>query len=39
MNQSLAQSFDSTFVNLKESSAGFKILMDKAKTSWLLWSF
>jgi phospholipid/cholesterol/gamma-HCH transport system substrate-binding protein len=39
MNQSLAQSFDSTFVNLKESSAGFKLLMDKAKTSWLLWSF
>jgi phospholipid/cholesterol/gamma-HCH transport system substrate-binding protein len=39
MDQSLAQSIDSTFVNLKESSAGFKILMQKAKTSWLMWGF
>lgn len=39
MDRSYAQSFDSTFVNLKEGSAGFKILMDKAKHSWLLWGF
>src|SRR3989339_150741 len=34
MDRSYAQNFDSTFVNLKEGSAGFKILMDKAKSSW-----
>jgi phospholipid/cholesterol/gamma-HCH transport system substrate-binding protein len=39
MDQSLAESFDSTFVNLQQSSAGFKNLMNKAKSSWLLWSF
>jgi phospholipid/cholesterol/gamma-HCH transport system substrate-binding protein len=39
MDQSYAKNFDSTFVNLKEGSAGFKILMDKAKHSWLLWGF
>jgi len=39
MDRSYAQNFDSTFVNLKEGSAGFKILMDKAKSSWLLWGF
>jgi phospholipid/cholesterol/gamma-HCH transport system substrate-binding protein len=39
MDKSLAESFDSTFVNLQESSAGFKTLMNKAKSSWLLWSF
>lgn len=39
MDQSLAQNFDSTFINLKEGSAGFRILMDKAKRSWLLWGF
>jgi phospholipid/cholesterol/gamma-HCH transport system substrate-binding protein len=39
MDQSLAQDFDSTFVNLKEGSAGFRILVDKAKSSWLLWGF
>ena len=38
-DKSLGQSFDSTFVNLKEGSAGFKILVDKAKSSWLLWGF
>jgi hypothetical protein len=36
---SFANNFDSTFVNLKEGSAGFKILMKKAKDSWLLWGF
>jgi phospholipid/cholesterol/gamma-HCH transport system substrate-binding protein len=39
MDKSLAQNFDSAFVNLREGSAGFKILMDKAKKSWLLWGF
>jgi phospholipid/cholesterol/gamma-HCH transport system substrate-binding protein len=29
MDQSIWQNFDSTVANLKESSAGFKILMDK----------
>ncbi|MGD0591980.1 MAG: MlaD family protein [Bacteroidota bacterium] len=38
-DKSLGQTFDSTFVNLKESSAGFKMLVDKAKKSWLLWGF
>lgn len=39
MDPTYAKNFDSTFVNLKEGSAGFKILMDKAKSSWLLWGF
>jgi phospholipid/cholesterol/gamma-HCH transport system substrate-binding protein len=39
MDQSMARDFDSTFANLKEGSAKFKILMDKAKKSWLLWGF
>ena len=38
-DKSLGQTFDSTFINLKESSAGFKMLVDKAKKSWLLWGF
>ena len=38
-DKSLGQTFDSTFVNLKESSAGFRMLVDKAKKSWLLWGF
>jgi phospholipid/cholesterol/gamma-HCH transport system substrate-binding protein len=39
MDRSMVQNFDSTFVNLKNGSAGFRILMDKAKDSWLLWGF
>jgi phospholipid/cholesterol/gamma-HCH transport system substrate-binding protein len=39
MDRSMMQNFDSTFVNLKEGSAGFRILMAKAKSSWLLWGF
>jgi len=39
MDSSLRQNFDSTFINLKESSAELKILMKKAKDSWLLWGF
>lgn len=37
MNQSDAKQLDSTLVNLKEGSAGFRILMEKSKKSWLLW--
>ncbi len=36
---SFAQNFDSTFVNLKNGSLEFKLLMEKAKKSWLLWGF
>ena len=39
MDQSYAQNIDSALVNMKEGSAGFKVLMDKAKKSWLLWGF
>lgn len=39
MNPSTAENIDSTFVNLKEGAAGLKLLMDKAKSSWLLWGF
>ncbi|MBK6914913.1 MAG: MCE family protein [Ignavibacteriales bacterium] len=39
MDESSAQNIDSTFFYLKEGSAGFKILMEKAKDSWLLWGF
>ena len=38
-NKSFSQNFDSTFINLKEGTTGFKILMEKAKDSWLLWGF
>ena len=33
MDQSLAQNFDSSIVNLKQGSAGLKNLMDDAKSS------
>ncbi len=39
MDQSWKQDFDSTLINLKESSASLRILMEKAKGSWLLWGF
>jgi phospholipid/cholesterol/gamma-HCH transport system substrate-binding protein len=39
MDKSYAKNFDSTFVNLREGAAGFRILVDKAKRSWLLWGF
>lgn len=39
MDPAYSQNIDSALVNLKEGSAGFKILMDKAKKSWLLWGF
>lgn len=39
MDSTLSHTIDSTLVNLKESSAGFKALLQKAKSSWLLWGF
>ncbi|MDQ7818886.1 MAG: MlaD family protein [Melioribacteraceae bacterium] len=39
MDRSMAQNIDSTFIKLKEGAAGLKILMEKAKSSWLLWGF
>jgi phospholipid/cholesterol/gamma-HCH transport system substrate-binding protein len=39
MDQSAAENLDSTFLNLKLGSEGFKLLMEKAKDSWLLWGF
>ena len=39
MDESTAQNIDSTFINLKEGASGLKILMEKAKSSWLLWGF
>jgi hypothetical protein len=39
MDKSAAQNIDSTFVNLKNGSAGLKILMERAKYSWLLWGW
>jgi phospholipid/cholesterol/gamma-HCH transport system substrate-binding protein len=39
MDSTMRQNIDSTAVNLKESSAGLKTLLEKAKDSWLLWNF
>lgn len=39
MNEAAADNIDSTFINLKEGSAEFKILLEKAQNSWLLWGF
>jgi phospholipid/cholesterol/gamma-HCH transport system substrate-binding protein len=39
MDESSATNIDSTFYYLKEGSSGFKILMEKARDSWLLWGF
>jgi phospholipid/cholesterol/gamma-HCH transport system substrate-binding protein len=38
-DKSLGQTFDSTFTNLKESTAGLRMIVEKAKKSWLLWGF
>jgi phospholipid/cholesterol/gamma-HCH transport system substrate-binding protein len=38
-DKSLGKTFDSTFVNLKESTAGLRAIVEKAKSSWLLWGF
>lgn len=39
MDSSSGEEVDSTFVNIKKASEGFNMLMEKAKTSWLLWGF
>ncbi|MCW9065595.1 MAG: hypothetical protein OQJ78_04805, partial [Ignavibacteriaceae bacterium] len=39
MNTSAAENFDSTMVNLKESTAALKLLLEKAQGSWLLGGF
>ena len=39
MDKSWGRNFDSTFVNIKESSNNLNILMKQAKSSWLLWGF
>jgi uncharacterized protein YdcH (DUF465 family) len=39
MDSTMRQNIDSTAVNLKESSAGLKTLLEEAKDSWLLWGF
>ena len=39
MDKSAAQNVDSTFINLKNGTAGLKILMERAKYSWLLWGW
>ncbi len=37
MDSTLGQNVDTTFLHLKDGSAGLKLLMNKAKRSWLLW--
>jgi len=39
MDSTMRHTIDSTAVNLKESSAGLKKLLEKAKDSWLMWKF
>jgi phospholipid/cholesterol/gamma-HCH transport system substrate-binding protein len=39
MDPAMKKNIDSTVVNLKESSAELKILLEKAKDSWMLWGF
>ncbi len=39
MDKSWGRNFDSTFVHMKESSNNLNILMEKARSSWLLWGF
>jgi len=39
MDKSAALNMDSTFVNIKNGSAEFKMLLEQAKSSWLLWGF
>jgi phospholipid/cholesterol/gamma-HCH transport system substrate-binding protein len=39
MDKSVAQNIDSTLIYLKESSEGLKMLLQQAKSSWLLWGF
>lgn len=39
MDPTTANNIDSTFISLKDSAVGLKLLMEKAKSSWLLWGF
>ncbi len=39
MNSSAAENFDSTMINLKESTGELKLLLEKAQGSWLLGGF
>jgi phospholipid/cholesterol/gamma-HCH transport system substrate-binding protein len=39
MDPTTANNIDSTFISLKDSAVGLKLLMEKAKRSWLLWDF
>jgi len=39
MDKSWGRNFDSTFVNIKESSNNLNNLLNQAKSSWLLWGF
>ena len=39
MDLTTANNIDSTFISLKDSAVGLKLLMEKAKSSWLLWDF
>jgi phospholipid/cholesterol/gamma-HCH transport system substrate-binding protein len=39
MDPTTANNIDSTFISLKDSAVGLKLLMEKAKWSWLLWGF
>lgn len=37
MDSTMGKTVDSTLIHLKESSAELKLLIEKAKDSWLLW--
>jgi phospholipid/cholesterol/gamma-HCH transport system substrate-binding protein len=39
MDSTMRHNMDSTVVNVKNSSAELKLLLEKAKESWLIWSF
>ncbi len=39
MDKTWGRNFDSTFVNIKESTNNLNILMKEARSSWLLWGF
>jgi phospholipid/cholesterol/gamma-HCH transport system substrate-binding protein len=39
MDPTTANNIDSTFISLKDSAVGLKLLMEKARSSWLLWGF
>ena len=39
MDSTMRRNMDSTVVNVKNSSTELKLLLEKAKDSWLIWSF